>query len=37
MVLGGNVFGWRIDEARAFAVLDAFVEAGGNCVGCKPM
>ena len=32
VVLGSNVFGWRIDEAQAFAVLDAFVEAGGNCV-----
>lgn len=30
--LGGNVFGWKADEARSFAVLDAFVAAGGNFV-----
>ena len=28
LVLGGNVFGWTVDEAGAFAVLDAFVDAG---------
>ena len=28
LVIGGNVFGWTIDEATSFAVLDAFVEAG---------
>ncbi|MEO7073301.1 MAG: aldo/keto reductase [Rhodanobacter sp.] len=32
LVLGGNVFGWSADEARAFAVLDAFVAAGGNMI-----
>jgi aryl-alcohol dehydrogenase-like predicted oxidoreductase len=26
--LGGNVFGWTIDEKPSFAVLDAFVDAG---------
>jgi len=26
--LGGNVFGWTIDEKQSFAVLDAFVDAG---------
>lgn len=28
LVIGGNVFGWTIDEATSFAVLDAFVDAG---------
>lgn len=30
--LGGNVFGWTVDEAGSRAVLDAYVEAGGNFV-----
>jgi aryl-alcohol dehydrogenase-like predicted oxidoreductase len=30
--LGGNVFGWSIDEERSFAVLDAYVEGGGNFI-----
>lgn len=30
--LGGNVFGWTIDEATSFAVLDAFVAGGGNFI-----
>jgi len=32
MCLGGNVFGWTIDEERSFAVLDAYMEAGGNFI-----
>lgn len=32
LVLGGNVFGWTIDEDRSFAVLDAFYEAGGRMI-----
>jgi aryl-alcohol dehydrogenase-like predicted oxidoreductase len=32
LVLGGNVFGWTADQATSFAVLDAFVDAGFNCV-----
>ncbi len=32
LCLGGNVFGWSIDEARAFAVLDAYAQAGGNFI-----
>jgi|SRR6476661_1471129 len=32
LVLGGNVFGWTIDEAASFAVLDAFVAGGGNMI-----
>lgn len=30
--LGGNVFGWTADEKDSFAVLDAYVEAGGNFI-----
>ena len=29
VVLGGNVFGWTADRDQSFAVLDAFVAAGG--------
>lgn len=32
LVLGGNVFGWTADEATSFAVLDAFVDGGGNAI-----
>ena len=32
LVLGGNVFGWTADEATSFAVLDAFVDAGGTMI-----
>lgn len=32
LCLGGNVFGWSADEATAHAVLDAYVEAGGNAI-----
>ena len=32
LCLGGNVFGWTADEAESFAVLDAFVAAGGNFI-----
>jgi len=32
LVLGGNVFGWTADEKASFAVLDAFVAAGGTCI-----
>lgn len=28
LALGGNVFGWTVDEPKAFRILDAFVEAG---------
>ena len=30
--LGGNVFGWTVDEPRAFTLLDAFVDAGLNLI-----
>lgn len=32
LALGGNVFGWTVDEKRAFELLDAFVDAGGNLI-----
>jgi aryl-alcohol dehydrogenase-like predicted oxidoreductase len=32
LALGGNVFGWTADEATSFALLDAFVEAGGTMI-----
>lgn len=32
LCLGGNVFGWTCDEEASFAVLDAYVEAGGNFI-----
>ena len=30
--LGGNVFGWTIDEQQSFKILDAFVDAGFNFI-----
>lgn len=32
LALGGNVFGWSANEAESFAVLDAYVAAGGNFI-----
>jgi len=32
LALGGNTFGWTSSEAESFAVLDAFVAAGGNFI-----
>lgn len=32
LCLGGNVFGWTADRDDSFAVLDAYVEAGGNFI-----
>jgi aryl-alcohol dehydrogenase-like predicted oxidoreductase len=32
LCLGSNVFGWNIDEARSFEVLDAFVAGGGDFI-----
>ena len=32
LVLGGNVFGWTADRDASFAVLDAFVDAGGTMI-----
>ena len=32
IALGGNVFGWTADETESFAILDAFVDAGGTMI-----
>src|SRR6202167_4594711 len=32
LALGGNVFGWTIDELSSFKILDAFIAAGFNFV-----
>src|SRR3984893_4146600 len=37
LALGGNVFGWTIDEPASFHVLDAFVSAGFNFVDTADM
>jgi aryl-alcohol dehydrogenase-like predicted oxidoreductase len=32
LTLGGNVFGWTLDEKKSFEILDAFVDAGMNFI-----
>jgi aryl-alcohol dehydrogenase-like predicted oxidoreductase len=32
LAFGGNVFGWTVDEATSFQLLDAFVDAGFNLI-----
>jgi aryl-alcohol dehydrogenase-like predicted oxidoreductase len=32
LCLGGNVFGWTLDEAASFEVLDAYRAGGGNFI-----
>lgn len=32
LVLGGNVFGWTVDQEQSFALLDRFLDAGLNAV-----
>jgi aryl-alcohol dehydrogenase-like predicted oxidoreductase len=32
LIFGGNVFGWTVDEPSSFKLLDAFLDAGFNCV-----
>lgn len=32
IVFGGNVFGWTIDQAKSFEILDHFIESGFNCI-----
>lgn len=32
LMLGGNVFGWNVDEPTSHAILDAFVDAGFNAI-----
>lgn len=35
--LGGNVFGWTLDENKSFEILDAYVEAGFNFIDTADM
>ena len=35
--LGGNVFGWTLNEAKSFELLDAFVEEGFNFIDTADM
>ena len=30
--LGGNVFGWTVDEPTSFSILDAWLDAGFNFI-----
>jgi aryl-alcohol dehydrogenase-like predicted oxidoreductase len=32
LVFGGNVFGWTVDAATSFKLLDAFVDSGFNAI-----
>ena len=32
ITLGGNVFGWTIDEQQSFEILDGFTDAGFNFI-----
>ena len=32
LCFGGNVFGWTLDEQGSFAVLDAYIDGGGNFI-----
>jgi aryl-alcohol dehydrogenase-like predicted oxidoreductase len=32
LAFGGNIFGWTVDEAQSFSLLDAFTEAGFNLI-----
>ena len=32
LVLGGNVFGWTVDETEGFKILDAYVDAGFTAI-----
>jgi aryl-alcohol dehydrogenase-like predicted oxidoreductase len=32
LAFGGNVFGWTVDEATSFLLLDTFVDAGFNLI-----
>ena len=32
LAFGGNVFGWTLDEAASFELLDAFIDAGFNLI-----
>lgn len=32
IMFGGNVFGWTVDQAKAFEILDAFLDIGFNSI-----
>ena len=32
LTFGGNVFGWTVDESTSFSLLDAWLDAGFNCI-----
>lgn len=32
LVLGGNVFGWTVDQEEGFTILDAFIGGGGRMI-----
>ena len=32
LIFGGNVFGWTLDEAQSFEILDDFLEKGFNAI-----
>ena len=32
IMFGGNVFGWTVDQEKAFELLDAFIDAGFNSI-----
>jgi aryl-alcohol dehydrogenase-like predicted oxidoreductase len=37
LALGGNVFGWTVDEAASFKLLDRFVDEGFNLIDTADM
>jgi aryl-alcohol dehydrogenase-like predicted oxidoreductase len=37
LCLGGNVFGWTVDEATSFTLLDAWLDAGFNFIDTADM
>ncbi|NIJ07695.1 hypothetical protein FHS31_001291 [Sphingomonas vulcanisoli] len=37
IMLGGNVFGWTIDQTESFRVLDAYAAAGGSLIDTAEM
>ncbi|MDA9530243.1 aldo/keto reductase [Bradyrhizobium sp. CCBAU 25338] len=37
LIFGGNVFGWTVDEAQSFLLLDAFIEAGFDMIDTADM
>ena len=37
LCFGGNVFGWTVDEATSFSLLDAWVDAGMNFIDTADM